>query len=128
MISSSELRKGNMIMHDGVVVEVISILDDYAVCRPTNNKLVICPYDKAEPVLLNSDIYEILGFKRKNFGWTKESFMLYDAASRGGSVIILSTHINCPCIQSLHQLQNLYYSLQYQELVMEGWGSARLSA
>jgi hypothetical protein len=125
MISSSELRKGNMIMYEGVVVEVISILGDYAVCRTTNNKLVICPYDKAEPVLLNNLIYETLGFKRKNFGWTKESFMLYDAASRGGSVIILSTHINCPCIESLHQLQNLYYSLQFRELVSEGWGIDR---
>jgi hypothetical protein len=128
MISSSELRKGNRIMFDGAVVEVISILDDYAVCRPTSNKLVICPYDKAEPVPLNQDLYELLGFQRKNFGWTKESFMLYDAASRGGSVILLSTHINCPCIVSLHQLQNLYYSLKFQELVTEGWGRERVSA
>jgi hypothetical protein len=124
MVSVSDLRKGNMIMHKGLVVEVITINETYAVARNWNDDLVICRYDAADPVLLTDDLYSILGFERTNFSWAKGKFILFDYSSSNkvGSVIVLSMHINCPCIQYLHQLQNLYYSLAGHELSIEGWG------
>jgi hypothetical protein len=75
----------------------------------------LCNIEQMSPIPLTPEILEKAGFKKEFYGWTKSwvelSFEYHFMVNIG------EYHITDP-LQSLHQLQNLYFALTGTELVI----------
>ena len=110
MIQANELRIGNVISRDFVVVELlrecarIELID-----KSVSDKTFLVKYSGLEPTPITEEILLKCGFKiRKDGKLYHETLSLYEADfifnSKSG------------IIKNLHQLQNLYFALTGQEL------------
>lgn len=121
MIQANELRFGNLIERNGLVISVIDLTHswDNEKCI-INNKIA----NQYNPIILTGEIleksgwiwnescksYDLYGEPRMNMTFKNNSWIMFN--------YILNAII-CDRINYLHQLQNLFFSLTGRELQIE---------
>ena len=111
-IANNELRIGNWINSDGMPVIVTGILDEYSNVRTRQGNLITCRLELAQPIHLSYEIFINFGFELEGHKWFipgHDSFYIYGLVGFYAPYVI-------PEITSLHQLQNVFYSLTGNEL------------
>lgn len=116
MIDATHLRIGNWVMFDGEPDLITEIWENLCGGRSFSRYT----YDRVSPIPLTPEILEKSGFKKSSpdFTWDFDKLSVH---LPGKSYPKGRTYFNAWCIkegipQSLHQLQNLYFSLTNQEL------------
>lgn len=102
-MDANDLRIGNLIKKDGIVVTVDgrTIFDFWCYDNVRRNH---------EPITLTENWLISFGFKPFSKDWSKNGVIIH--TRKRGYVIRKSI----PIIESVHQLQNLYFALRGEEL------------
>lgn len=122
MIESKELRLGNWML-DGTAAKQIKAIHNNYIQFIDESEFVVFPIslDKIQSILITPEILEACGFKKGeinyelkldmfNISWDTDSFNVYDPDFDTGSGILVFNQ------NTLHQLQNLHFSLTGKEL------------
>jgi hypothetical protein len=128
MIASNELRKGNFVTVDGTVCFVTQIMWDKVEVKPTSGDADYrqCAYDEIQPIPATTQILEKCKLeKQERFHYSnvfkKGSFTINQLRDdievsfgiSSNPAIIFKGNLN------LHQMQNLYFALVGEELMIE---------
>ena len=121
MIQSNTLRIGNLVNYKGntVTIDAIGLLSAMIKESP-----LPIEYDDLEPIPITEDILVRMGFKNSTIGWQRHLFKdnsiglikLRDSwliGISGGFGLVNIKHIN-----SIDQLQNVFYFCSQQELTL----------
>ena len=125
MIKDSELSKGNNVLFNGVVAEILEIREKHALVRYTrpDTGMYHCSlveYERLYPILITEDVLLKCGAKSNPY---KDRYELNEFRH--------SLHFNCnktkgftelwingfPHTTHLHRLQNLHFELNDEKLV-----------
>lgn len=129
MINSNELRIGNYILVDREIKKVCSIKDDQnnaETCSIGFENNNACEYENAaserlEAAPISDELLINLGFTfndyHKTWQHTKPKRTLTIELNQDFSAVDFSHHELVKHVQYLHLLQNLFFSIQREELV-----------
>lgn len=130
MVNTKEFRVGNYVLVDGICQSICCIRNEnsgQASCigyeKNNNCEYEVCDSDRVQPVPVSNEILKKLGFvfhshfklwqrERPEKSYTIELTGDYDALDFSHNYIVR----NC---QHLHQLQNLFFSIQGKELLFD---------
>jgi len=115
-MKSTDFRIGNLIVdYKGDVVPIDSgDLLAMAQCEIAKKEV-----EFIQPVLLTEEWLIKFGFKRQNNAWNgphKNDFSLWNP--KGEEEIKMNDTVLCPRTDYVHQLQNLYFALTGEELIL----------
>jgi hypothetical protein len=124
MINDSELSKGNNVLFEDIVAEILEIRETFAIINIPSNDGVYpysgARYEQLDPIVITEDVllqcgaksnpykdrYELNGFKHNlHFECNK---------TKGFTELWID---GFPHIKHLHRLQNLYFELNDEKLV-----------
>lgn len=117
---ANELRIGNWVQVNSPIMQVKEITDHTIGLYMPGSEADPFLYDIDEvfPIPLSPEILEKCGFKKHNNYYTKDEFYIFEAFN-SGKCFSYSTDQYYVELTSLHQLQNLYYSLTGEELIFK---------
>ena len=116
-MEANELRLGNLILLDGVIIEV-SIID----LRVLDNPMMTKATDKFKPIPLTEEWLIKFGFRPNKHGYIFDTFRVKNWVTGffyGYIPVFLDGEeedIEDVQIKYVHQLQNLYFALTGEEL------------
>jgi hypothetical protein len=120
MIEVNELRRGNLVIHEGAFVFVGAISENTVKIYPRppiiNIAYVLVPIDVSddllEPILLTPEILGKAGFERQGVFYIKWALEIHERSFE----CWISRGFKARRVLYLHQLQNLYFALTGEEL------------
>jgi hypothetical protein len=119
MIQLTELRKNNLVLHEGKIKTVEAIgYDKISVSGKYVNPDEIYPVELTEELLLKCSAYNCFGDLVLNLEKARLNFIFYGGLSHQLDIYQDEKHISMSsdCCNYLHKLQNLYYPLTGKEL------------
>lgn len=119
MILAQELRINNLVMVNGKIEEIFGICEDYPFLKTAKYGACVIEYKDLEPITLTEDLLLKLGFVKQDNNW-KTLDLIFATVSwerlAGFTLSFEKESIYLPHIKFVHQLQNLYFALENQEL------------
>ncbi len=119
MILAQELRIKNLVMVNGEIEEIFGICEDYPFLKTAKYGACVIEYKDLEPITLTEDLLLKLGFVKQDNNW-KTLDLIFATVSwerlAGFTLSFEKESIYLPHIKFVHQLQNLYFALENQEL------------
>lgn len=119
MVKANELRVGNLVLVDKMIVSILEISQDEIWCKQfkqtTKSGIILCHLSELKPIKLIKKWLIIAGFKKifpKGTCYMYNDFSVYNYGRLG--IYFFNKTLK---IESLHKLQNLYYALNNEELV-----------
>ena len=132
MIQANELRIGNWVQHDGYLLSLCGMDKKYAYVESNNTK---DPYqhrkyfETIEPIPLTEEILLKCGFENDDFCPEYNHYGIkYDEVANywfniqrkiGTEIFFFETNHSLTQVQTVNQLQNLYFALTGEELIIE---------
>jgi hypothetical protein len=128
-MKAEELRLGNLVLCNtsigfvNTIVSVCNLSSDEIVCcyKPTK-QFIFCKDALFEPIPLTEEWLFKFGFKKNHQNYTIEAVDYFNSVKKDGEGWIYSYDESDACcyelrsINSIHQLQNLYFALTDEEL------------
>jgi hypothetical protein len=118
MITAGEIRIGNFVNYGYKIATVNAIREDGGLNVKLENTLLGAEFDCFDPIPLTPEILVALGFELLPWGYVKKSMKDFGVRLNLLSFSYDVSGNNPVRLKYLHQLQNLYFALTGEELIL----------
>lgn len=117
MIKPNEVRRKNLVEYDGRVFEIDGIAEVFPTLNSIEFGIGVVDWNNIRPIPLSEDMLLRFGFKKSYGEFTKEGFSFRICSNEVFTDEEYNATKLCK-VDSVHQLQNLFFSLTGEELTV----------